>query len=77
MSLNAHRHGAKARYRFADRPGVKFQLQIITTKEIPGKFISQKCATKGCDNQIGYWSKTGKAKPEYRDARCAKHGGRV
>jgi hypothetical protein len=78
MNLNTFKHGSKVgRHRFIDFIGAKYQLQIITTQPIPGTFVSQKCAKKGCNNLIGSWSKTGQQKPEYKGAKCSKHGGKV
>lgn len=49
------------------------QVQILTKPEIPGTFIQQKCAEKNCNRLVGYWSLTGKPKPEYKDAKCEAH----
>lgn len=78
MKLNPYKHGNRVGHqRFSDYHGAKYQLQIITTPTIPGRFVSQKCAKKDCDKLLGYWSKTGQTKPEYRGVKCKQHGGKV
>ena len=49
------------------------ELIVLRKPEIPGAWIRQKCAQKDCDNQLIYWSKTSKPKPDYENAKCEKH----
>jgi hypothetical protein len=60
-----------------------FDLPILNTYAYSGKnlpsvdipFIKQNCAEKNCPNLLGYFSKSGKQKPEYVGAKCEKHAG--
>ena len=44
---------------------------LVAQNQIPGNWIMQKCAEKGCKQMLGHWSKTGQWK--YPGAKCDKH----